>query len=214
VIDHDGRTAAATGSKCVPFAGHIAGDGFHVQGNMLASEACLRAMVDAFEASAKASLSERLLASLDAAEAAGGDVRGRQSAAILIANPVPEPRAWRGIALDIRLVDHPNPLVELRRLVSLSESYDLLDEEGEAAATGRKRMERYAEARARAPEAVGLAFRIAIELANQGDLGGARDEMRVAVKADPRWRQVLRRYDAAGRLTEPATRTALLEEFG
>jgi uncharacterized Ntn-hydrolase superfamily protein len=214
VIDRGGHAAAATGAACVPFAGHLIGDAYSVQGNMLASESCLEAMAGAYESSVEQPFSERLLRTLDAAEATGGDVRGRQSAAIVIAGPGPEPRAFQGVSLDIRIVDHPEPLTELRRLVSLTESHDLLDEEGAAAATGRPRMERYAEARQRAPSAVGLAFRVALELANRGDLEAARRELRVAVTADPRWRTALRRYDAAGRLTDPSTRAALLEEFG
>jgi uncharacterized Ntn-hydrolase superfamily protein len=214
IIDAHGRTAAATGAGCVPAAGHLGGDGYSVQGNMLASESCLSAMAEAYERSAGSPFSERLLLTLEAAEAAGGDVRGRQSAAIVIADPAPTATPWRGVVLDIRLVDHDDPLGELRRLVNLTESYELLDETGEAAATGRPRAERYAEARRRAPEAVGLAFRVAIELANAGDLEAARREMRAAVEADPRWGVALRRYDAAGRLTDPVTRAALLEEFG
>jgi uncharacterized Ntn-hydrolase superfamily protein len=214
IVDAHGSTAAATGSGCVPVAGHVLGEGYSVQGNMLASGTCLRAMAEAYEGGADVTFSERLLRVLEAAEATGGDVRGRQSAAIVIAEPHPDASPWNGITLDIRLVDDPDPLAELRRLVNLTESYALLDEDGEAASTGRPRLDRYAEARRRAPTAVGLAFRIAIELANAGDLAAARREMRVAVDADPRWRTALRRYDAAGRLTDPDTRGALLEEFG
>lgn len=214
VIDRHGTTAAATGTSCVPFAGHVAGSGYSVQGNMLASDGCLDAMAMQYEQSvvAELPLSERLLQALEAAEAAGGDVRGRQGAAILIANPTPEPAPWRGIALDIRLVDHPDPVGELRRLVNLSESHALLDDD--VADASRPRIERYREAMARAPEADGLAFRIGIELANQGDLEGARREMRVAVAADGRWREALRRYDLAGRLTNSVTRRPILDEFG
>jgi uncharacterized Ntn-hydrolase superfamily protein len=213
VIDRHGRTAAATGPACVPFAGHRAGAGYSVQGNMLASDECVVAMAEQYvEATAAGQpFSERLLQVLEAAEATGGDVRGRQSAAILVANPNPEPRPWRGVVLDVRLVDHPDPLVELRRLVNLSEAHALLDDE--VADTSRPRIERYREAMSRAPEADGLAFRIAVELANQGELEDARREMAVAVAANSRWRETLRRYDRAGRITNEATRAALLAEF-
>jgi uncharacterized Ntn-hydrolase superfamily protein len=116
----DGRAAAFTGSGCVEWAGHLVEDGFAVQGNMLAGADVLPAMRRAFLQTA-APLPERLLAALEAAEAAGGDRRGRQAAAVVVEQLGAGARSREGIdrVCDLRVDDHAEPLVELRRLVTV-----------------------------------------------------------------------------------------------
>lgn len=202
VVDAQGRAAAHTGRETIPHAGHRVGDGYTVQGNLLHADACWPAMAAAYEAATAEGLpfSERLLRALEAAEREGGDVRGRQSSAIVIVKGEIQPVAWRGRLLDARVDDHPDPLGELRRLVNLFEAYALTDEEGEAARGGRDEAERYAEARRRAPQAVELAFWMGVDLAKRGELDSARRELAIAFEADPRWRTTLERLPAAGRL--------------
>ena len=117
MVDAAGRVAVHTGVRCIAHAGHVSGDGFSVQAEHDAGDGVPEAMAAAYEA-ATGPLAERLLAALDAAEAAGGDIRGRQSAAIVVARM--EPSADDdGVFCDLHVEDHPDPNVELRRLVRL-----------------------------------------------------------------------------------------------
>lgn len=110
MVDRTGQTAAHTGSACVDWAGHVAAPGVSVAGNMLAGPDVVAATLAAYNARGELGLADRLLAALDAGEAAGGDKRGRQSAALKVWGREPHPR------LDLRVDDHPEPLTELRRL--------------------------------------------------------------------------------------------------
>jgi uncharacterized Ntn-hydrolase superfamily protein len=201
VVDGGGGAAAFTGTETIPAAGHLVRDGFTVQGNLLERDTCWPAMATAYEAGLGEGLpfSERLLRALEAAEREGGDVRGRQSAAIMIVESTLQAAPWKGRILDVRVDDHPDPVPELRRLVALSESYALLDDEGDAARAGRTEAERYAEARLRAPEAMELVFWMGIEHAKRGELEAARRELAIAFAADTRWRTTLRHLADAGR---------------
>lgn len=201
VVDADGGAAAFTGTQTIPAAGHLVRDGFTVQGNLLERETCWPAMATAYETSLRDAqpFSERLLRALEAAEREGGDVRGRQSAAIVIVEATPQTAIWKGRILDARVDDHPDPVPELRRLVALYESYALLDDEGDAAKSGRTESERYAQARTRAPEAMELVFWMGIEHAKRGELEAARRELAIAIAADARWRATLQHLADAGR---------------
>jgi len=201
VVDATGRAAAHTGAECIPACGHLVGDGYTVQGNLLAADTCWPAMAAAYEAGLAAGepLVERLLLAMEAAEREGGDVRGRQSAAIMIVAAEPQTAAWRGRLLDMRIEDHPDPVPELRRIVTLQLAYDLLSDEGEAARAGRSVEERYAEARGMAPGAMELVFWRGVELAGAGDLDGARRELRIAFAAAPNWQATLEHLASAGR---------------
>ena len=122
MVDAQGQVAAHTGSITIPEAGHIVGDGFSVQANMMLKNSVWPAMAEAFT-SAKGELVDRLLAALDAAEAEGGDIRGRQSAAILIVEPKSTGRPWIDTIFDLRVDDAAEPLVEIRRLVAVRRAY-------------------------------------------------------------------------------------------
>ncbi|HEU4862976.1 MAG TPA: DUF1028 domain-containing protein [Candidatus Limnocylindria bacterium] len=198
VVDRDGVAAAHTGERCIPAAGHVVGDGFSVQGNLLRAEACWPAMEDAYRRSEGSPFWERLLLALEAAEAAGGDVRGRQSAAIVVVSGEPVAQAWQGRLLDVRVDDHPNPVPELRRLAEMSEAYRLMGELEVGAADHRPVEERYADARRLAPDAMELVFWRGIELALGGDEEAAQAELQVAFSADPSWREALQHVAEAG----------------
>jgi uncharacterized Ntn-hydrolase superfamily protein len=114
VIDAEGRSAAYTGSACTDWCGHLIGDGVSVAGNMLAGEAVVADTLAAYEAQMHLPFAERLMSAMEAGEAAGGDKRGRQSAALRIHRSEPYP--W----LDIRADDHADPLAELRRLYDVA----------------------------------------------------------------------------------------------
>jgi len=122
MVDANGQVAAHTGSMTIPEAGHIVGDGFSVQANMMLKNTVWPAMAEAYR-SAKGELVDRLLAALDAAEAEGGDIRGRQSAAILIVESKSTGRPWIDTIFDLRVDDAAEPLVEIRRLVAVRRAY-------------------------------------------------------------------------------------------
>ncbi|MDP9401379.1 MAG: DUF1028 domain-containing protein, partial [Actinomycetota bacterium] len=123
VVDAAGGVAVHTGDGCIPLAGHLRGEGFSCQANMMASAQVWEAMAAAYRDVADAPFAERLVATLDAGQAAGGDVRGEQSAALLVVPAAGEP-AWRR-EVDLRVEDHPRPLAELRRLLVLHRAYGL-----------------------------------------------------------------------------------------
>ena len=201
VVDAEGRAAAHTGAECIPACGHLVRDGFTVQGNLLQRDTCWPAMSAAYEEARGAGepFVERLLRAMEAAESEGGDVRGRQSAAIMIVDSVVHAAAWRGRLMDLRIEDHPDPVPELRRIVTLQLAYELLDPEGEAARDGRSVEERYADARHLAPDAFELVFWRGIELATGGDVAAGRRELTIAFAADARWRTTLEHLAAAAR---------------
>jgi uncharacterized Ntn-hydrolase superfamily protein len=122
MVDAKGQVAAHTGSTTIPEAGHLVGDGFSVQANMMLKNSVWPAMAEAYRG-ASGELADRLLAALDAAEAEGGDIRGRQSAAILIVEPKSTGRPWHDATFDLRVDDAPEPLVEIRRLVAVRRAY-------------------------------------------------------------------------------------------
>ena len=127
VVTADGRAAAHTGSECLAWAGHRVGDGYAVQGNILAGEAVVSELERAFLETG-GSLAERLVAALEAAQAAGGDARGQQSSALVVERTGAAAESREGIdrVCDLRVEDHPEPIVELRRLLGIHQVWDAL----------------------------------------------------------------------------------------
>ena len=127
VVAADGRAAAHTGSECLAWAGHRVGDGYAVQGNILAGEAVVVEMERAF-LTTSGSLAERLVASLEAGQAAGGDARGQQSSAIVVERVGAAQQSREGIdrVCELRVEDHPEPIAELRRLLGIHLVWDAL----------------------------------------------------------------------------------------
>jgi uncharacterized Ntn-hydrolase superfamily protein len=122
IIDANGNVSAHTGKKCIADAGHYIGKNYSVQANLMSNAKVWPAMSKAYE-SAQGSLGERMLAALDAAQAVGGDIRGEQSAAILVVSGKPTGISWKDRILDLRVEDNPHPLQELRRLMRIQEAY-------------------------------------------------------------------------------------------
>jgi uncharacterized Ntn-hydrolase superfamily protein len=207
VIDRTGEVAAHTGDGCIPYAGDVEGDGFSAQANMMASEDVWPAMAEAFEA-ATGALARRLLAGLDAAEAAGGDVRGRQSAALLVVPAEGEP--WQR-TVELRVEDHHDPLGELRRLLDLADAYSLANEADNLIAEGRhdEAAERGRQALQLAPASDELIFWGGLGMVQAGDLDGGLELVRSAIAMHPGWRDLLARLDAEIAPAAPAVRDAL-----
>jgi uncharacterized Ntn-hydrolase superfamily protein len=188
----DGRTAAHTGAACVPECGHVERPGLSAQGNMLASPEVWPAMADAFAAT-EGPLAERLLAALDAAEEAGGDFRGRESAALVVVSGDPGEEPWQRV-FDLRVDSHADPLRELRRLYGIAAAYrrrrdfgpdTSLDEEVEIA-------------RAAGLPDDQVATTAAIVAGFHGDLDEAAARLRPAADSDRRWREAYERYVRLG----------------
>lgn len=212
VVDVAGRAAAHTGTSCIVAAGQVVGDGFAAQANMMTSAGVPEAMADAF-GSTDGPLWVRIADALDAAEAAGGDIRGRQSAAIVVASGSPATRPGHGIVVDVRVDDHADPLGEIRRLAALAVAYGRIDEAEQLLADGRpaEAVSIYDELLAAHPDNVEFAFWAAVALAGAGRAEEAR---RIAAPvlgaADgARWRELLGRLPPAG-LAEQAVVDALL----
>jgi uncharacterized Ntn-hydrolase superfamily protein len=193
MVDAGGRAVVHTGASCVREAGHHVGDGFSCQANMMLNDTVPDAMAQAFE-SARGSLDERLLAALDAGEAAGGDVRGRQSAAMIVVPGEAEP--W-GRVFDLRVDDHKDPLGELRRLHALQRAYNLSEEAEALVAEGRHEdaTALFQRAAALAPDNDELLFWSGLAAAQGGDLATALDRVRVAAGLNPRWLVLLERLE-------------------
>src|SRR2546430_3126228 len=129
LVDAQGNVATHTGEKCIPAAGHRIGDGFSCQANLMEKDTVWGAMFEAYT-SARGPLAERMLAALDAAEAEGGDIRGQQSAAMVVVRGNPSGRSWEDRVIDIRVEDSPEPLKELRRLLHVKRA-SMHDDEAE-----------------------------------------------------------------------------------
>ena len=191
VIDARGRVAAYTGGSCIPYAGHLTGEAVSCQANIMASERVWPAMLEAYS-SAEGPLTVRLLAALDAAEREGGDIRGRQSAAILVVPAGGEP--WETVVC-LRVEDHPEPLVELRRLVTIHDAYRLADQADELVNGGNHEQAArlYLRASALAPENHELRFWAGLGAAQAGDLDAAVEHVRAAIEMQPGWGELLPR---------------------
>jgi uncharacterized Ntn-hydrolase superfamily protein len=193
VVDARGGVAAHTGEDCIAHAGDVRGEGFSCQANMMATTTVPAAMAETYAACA-GDLAERLLAALDAGEAAGGDVRGRQSAALLVVPASGEP--WR-TRFDVRVDDDPEPLIELRRLVRLARAYEMAERADQLLADGElgRATALYMEAAALAPESDELTFWAGVGVAAE-DLAAGLELVQRAAARRPSWLTLLERLPA------------------
>ena len=201
MIDAQGRVASHTGKLCIPAAGGQTGQGYAVQANLMERDSVWPAMARAYEA-AKGDLAERLLKALEAAEREGGDIRGRQSAAILVVKSKGSGRPWADKVFDMRVEDHPDPLVELRRLVTVQRAYNHMTAGDDCTAIKDWACaeREYGEGERLQPQNAEMAFWHAVALATNGKLDPARPLFAKAFAADPRWRELVKRLPAVGQL--------------
>ena len=199
IVDAAGNVAAHTGSKCIQAAGHKLGDGFSCQANLMEKDTVWDAMATAFE-STNGLLAERMMAALEAAEAEGGDIRGKQSAAMLVVAATGTGRPWDDRIIDLRVEDAAEPLPELRRLLRIKRAYmtagdaDHLEESGDKQAAARKLQE----AVAIAPEMIELRFMAGVTMVGAGDVEGGCALIAEVVRKNDRWLETLRRLVIAG----------------
>jgi len=201
MIDVHGRVSAYTGSSAIAAAGHHVGVNYSAQANMMANDTVWPAMSRAYETTS-GELVDRLMAALEAAEAAGGDIRGRQSAALLIVKGKGSGRPWVGAdrVFDLRVDDHPDPVKQLRRLVRLQRAYAHANR-GDELMTEKKvdaALEEYKAASALAPEILELPFWHAVTLASIGREAEAAPIFKAVFAKEPIWADLLTRLPAAG----------------
>jgi uncharacterized Ntn-hydrolase superfamily protein len=203
MIDAGGRVAAYTGAKDIPAAGHHVGRWYSVQANLMRSERVWPAMARAFETT-RGDLAERLLAALDAAQAAGGDIRGRQSAALVVVSGDRSAPPWEKL-FDLRVEDHPAPLVELRRLVTMARAYHAATDGDDYVAAGKvdSALASYRRASEILPDSATngeLVYWVAVTLADLGRVDESIPLFRRAFRQDRSWAELLPRLPGVGLL--------------
>ncbi|HLZ96238.1 MAG TPA: DUF1028 domain-containing protein [Candidatus Dormibacteraeota bacterium] len=204
IVDAQGRVAAHTGTRCIPAAGHRTGDGYSCQANLMERDTVWDAMAEAYEG-ATGSLAERMMIALEAAEAEGGDIRGKQSAAMLVVRATSTGKHWEDRIVDLRVEDHPEPLPELRRLFTIRRAYDAdteadhLDEAGDSAAAKAKRVEAFRIA----PDNVELRFWAGVALSQAGEVAEGAKLVAEAIAFDRRWDVLIDRLVQSERMTAP-----------
>jgi len=203
IVNSDGKIAVHTGSRCIAEAGHQTGHQYSVQANMMLKPTVWPAMAAAYEA-ASGCLAERMLASLDAAQAEGGDIRGKQSAAMLVVTGECGTEPWKGLLVDLRVEDHPEPLVELRRLYTIQRAYEYMNNGDNLLSKGMTEdaFTAYDCAARLAPDIIELPFWQAVTLIETGREEEALPILKKVITAEPNWLTLIERLPAAGLLRD------------
>jgi uncharacterized Ntn-hydrolase superfamily protein len=213
-VDNDGNVAAHTGVKCIEAAGNHVGEGYSVQANMMLNDKVVPAMAEAYETT-EGDLADRLMAALEAAQSVGGDIRGKQSAAMLIVKGESTGRSWADRVLELRIEDHAEPIAELRRLLDVHRAYehmnagDLAVEHGDLALA----MTEYGAAAELLPDNLEVQYWAAVTLATGGDIEQALPMFRAVFAADPNWIELTRRLLKPGIIPDTPEGRALVERI-
>lgn len=203
MIDSKGSVAGFTGKNCIQYASDIQGADFSVQSNMMLGNKVCESMASAFRASYGKPLAERILAALDAAQQAGGDIRGMQAAALIVVPGTPNNQLWNHKTIDIRVDDNSQPLKELRRLYMLFIAYqhmnngDLATEKNDMATA----MKEYNAAMKMFPSNLEMQYWTAITLANNKRVNEALPMLKKIFAEDGNWKELTKRLPAVGLLT-------------
>jgi uncharacterized Ntn-hydrolase superfamily protein len=215
MLDSQGRVAAHTGTRCIAAAGHLIGETFSVQANLMVNDSIWPAMKQAYETT-EGDLADRMIAALEAAQDAGGDIRGQQSSALLVVAGEQHEKPWRGRLFDLRVDDHSQPIAELKRLLRLQRAEQNAEEADKLLIVGRTE------------EAV-LSIHRALELAPEsveGKLWGAstlyragrKEEallyLREVLAKEPIWASILPRLAAVHLLPDDPEFVQSLRELG
>lgn len=215
MIDASGRIAQYTGRQCIAYAGQARGDNFAVQANLMIAPGVPEAMAAAYRR-ADGSLAERMLAALEAAQEQGGDLRGKQSAAILVVRAEPGEKPWEDRLVDLHVEDHPAPLQELRRLLVLHDAYQHMNRGDHALESDNMEaaLEQYGQAEVLAPDKPEMKFWHAVSLTNAGRVDEALPLFEVLFSQDGRWRELVSRLVEAGLLTTETRALARINAIG
>ncbi len=203
ILDVQGRVATHTGSKCIIHAGHIAGDNFSVQANMMLTDKVWPAMAKSFESNADLPLAERIIKAMEAAEAEGGDIRGKQSAAILVVGGKEAKNKWEDKLIDLRVEDNEEPVKELERLLKLYRAYKHMDK-GDLAMEHddmKSALKEYDSALKMFPNNLEMKFWAAVTLANNQKIEEASKIFKEVFNKDHNWRLLAERLPKSDLLT-------------
>ncbi len=202
IVDSRGNVAVHTGDKCIGEAGHIKGENFSVQANMMLNETVWGEMSEAFK-NARGSLAERMVAALKAAQKVGGDIRGQQSAALLVVKGESTGKEWEDVLIDLRVEDDPDAVSEIARLLKVHQAYehmnagDLAIEENDVD----KALQEYGAAEEMFPENTEMKFWTAVSLANVGRVEDSIPIFAEVFEKDKNWKTLTQRITKNGMLT-------------
>jgi uncharacterized Ntn-hydrolase superfamily protein len=208
-VDSKGNISVHTGKKCIPYAGHIKGDEFSCEANLMRNATIWDAMAKDFRKTSRASkkknqlpFAERLISALEAAEEAGGDIRGKQSAAILVVSPTIAPNSWSGRLVDLRVEDSPKPLPELKRLLRLQRGYEWANKGDEFLNAGKfvESLKAYEKAGHFAPDLEELDFWRGVSLVQAKKLKDAKLIFKKVFRKNKDWIQVTKNLPKIGLL--------------
>jgi uncharacterized Ntn-hydrolase superfamily protein len=203
IIDAQGNVANFTGKNCVDFAGDLKGKNYTVQSNMMLNDKVPAAMAKAFEAKVDLPLAERVLEALKAAQMVGGDIRGKQSAAILVVNGKATGKPWdENHLVDLRVDDNPAPLIEMERLLKTHRAYEHMNN-GDLAIENNNMtlaMQEYGTAMKMFPKNLEMQYWTAITLANSGNVQKAYLMLKAIYAKEPNWRKMTPRLPKSGLL--------------
>jgi uncharacterized Ntn-hydrolase superfamily protein len=212
MIDANGNVHSFTGKNCIDHAGSIVGKNYAVQSNMMLGNGVNTAMSKAFEGSAGQPLAERVLIALKAAQAAGGDIRGKQSAALLVVAGKSTGQPWNERLIDLRVDDNSTPLLELGRLLNTYRAYEHMDKGDLATEKNDMKlaMTEYSTAMNMFPENLEMQYWTAITLANNKKITDASRMLQKIYLKDANWRELTKRLPKVGLLNVSAADLQLL----
>jgi uncharacterized Ntn-hydrolase superfamily protein len=212
MIDAQGTVAVHTGERCIPDAGQQTGDQYSVQANLMANPKVWPAMAAAFE-KAEGDLAERMLQALEAAQKAGGDIRGKQSAALVVVKAASSGKPWADRRFDLRVEDSDDPLKELRRLVKLRRAYEYADLGDNLTAEGRtaEAAGAYAEAAKLAPHVQELRFWAALSMYTHGQESEGLKAFREVFAREEQWVDLIPRLAKVGMFPNDPKKIAEVE---
>jgi len=202
-LDVSGNVSAYTGEKCISSAFHVIGENYAVQANMMLNDDVIPAMSRAFVENSNLPLAERVLEAMHAAQAAGGDIRGKQSAALIVVGPDPEEEPWMDKKIDLRVEDHQEPLRELDRLLRVHRAYGHMNR-GDLAIEHKDMetaLQEYGAAEAMFPRNLEMKYWKAVALANNGRMTEALPIFKTVFSRDKNWKELTRRLPASELLT-------------
>ncbi|WP_149276157.1 DUF1028 domain-containing protein [Pareuzebyella sediminis] len=202
-LDVHGNSASFTGKNCVASANHIIGDNYAVQANMMLNDSVVPAMARAFKVHSDLPLAERVVQVLLAAQKAGGDIRGKQSAALIVVHAEPVKNIWEDKKVNLRVDDSEEPLIELDRLLKVHRAYEHMNRGDLAVEVDDmdSALAEYAAARNLFPENLEMKYWTAIALANNHRLKEALPIFKKVFKEDPNWKTMTKRLPKSGLLT-------------
>ena len=200
MLDVNGSVNAFTGEKCIESAGHFVGENFSVQANMMLNDEVIPAMKKAFQDNSNLPLAERIIKVFEAAESVGGDIRGKQSAALIVVGAEKTSNVWEDKKIDLRVDDSSNPIKEIKRLLKVHRAYDHMNK-GDLAIEENdmdKALSEYGKAQVLFPENHEMSFWKAIALLNNGKKEAARPILKKVFKENPNWKKLIYRLPKSG----------------